>query len=490
MKGLKRILILVLAALLCAAMLTACIGGDGGGSGGKTNENPWEIIVADLQNATSGRAIWIKDRQEKFAASHPEWTITHQPNPSADVSQVVQSVVQNLQSGTNAYTVLPVTAAHYARTIYQTGLIADLQDYIAADDLAAIDPGVLKSYQKKDAIVGYPWGRDFPMIAFNKKVLAQKVRDAVITQADVEALRTGAAMPWGDNGEMLTIRTWDGFRAFLKQLSKSGVPGFAGVANDYYLLVGMFNIANQFRAAVQNDDGTITVDFTNDATVRTFEFLQNLQEDGSYKQSTQTAMYTTWDNFILGNFASMVFYPGWISYFEEKSMYANDFLLVNMPAGPDTLAAGADAVPANPTFSSGFVVREKASDAKKALAMEYLDYVYGKDALLEMMDFCVENDIAEVFLPAHTLTAAEFDRAMAFAPADWINPYRTAMTDSYVFDLDADGFVSYIRPYLSAIIEKDSAYKGWDAIKARLQTVNNIVYTEYLNGYNARVLAD
>ena len=496
----KKTLALVMGATMLFGM-TACGNGDGGGGdGGKV-----KIIVPDLVVGNKGLNGWTKSRQQQFAVDYPNIQVEYKSNPTADPDKNVQAMMTNLSNPKNAYTLLIANSNTYARTVYGSGLTENLAPYMTAEQLADYNPTVLQGYYSGDKLVGLPFRQEFPLLGFNRKHLQSNYVKQAFGQAygfDHTADDANAKVE-----EVIdNIKTWDDFKAVAKLLSGtydilgSNVPvsGYGGFLTDYYIGLGVWNIANGYNSVTQHESGKIDIDLTNQQTIETLQFLQSLKTEGALTHDVNLGFTAFFNSIYQNKIASFIYYPSWAtSQFEPNGISSNDIKVINVPYGPSIEALKEQAktdstvvVPnTNANFSLGYVLNSKATEEQKQAAITYITYMNGKEATEEKFQYANLFGIKMFTVPAFNFSD-EYMNTTVFSnvPADWKGALTNAVKNSYVVNQDNDSFMmNYVSTAVPGIVAGDNNTSNRDGLVSKLQELNGLVYTMYLNAYNNKI---
>lgn len=502
-KFLKKTLALLMGATMAFGM-TACGGAitsdDGSGSSddSSVSSEKVKIIVPDLVTGNKGLNGWTKARQDQFKADYPNIEVEYRSNPTADPDKNIQAMVQNLSNEKNAYTLLVANSNTYARTVYQSGLTADISQYLTEEDLADYNPTVLSGYYDKDKLVGLPFRQEFPLLGFNRDHLysdAVKAKFGVTTDQQMEEIV--------DN-----IKTWDDFKEVAKKLSgtytingqQKTVSGYGGFLTDYYIGFGVWNIANGYNTVTQHESGKIDVDLTNEQTVETIEFLQSLKNEGALTHDPNLGYQQFFQEIYQREIASFIYYPSWAtSQFEPNGIFASGIKVINIPYGPSIAELKEQAktdpsvvVPnTNANFSLGYVLNDRATDAQKQAAVTYIKYMNGKEATLDKFEYANDYEIKMFTVPAFNFDD-EYLNTTVFAnvPEDWKSALTNSVKHSFIIDQNSDSFfMTYVSTAIPGMVSgKDSSgtYETREKLLARLSGLNDTVYSQFLNKYNKK----
>ena len=480
-----------LAVVSCMVMATACGGGETSSNEG-TSDGKVYIEVCDLIKDKSGVDGLLYNRQQKFAKEYPNIVVTHSESVVDDSTKTVQQIIEEINSD-DACTLMLTTAANYARSLYQMGVIEDWKPLLQ-DSINDLRPEIVEALTSSTgALTGFPTTLDTPLIGFNRAHLrSEYVRKAFL----------------GDNynaenaldlieAELDQIKTWDEYKAVLAKLTgkyvvdfiETDVSGYGGYYTDFYLGIGVWLIANGYGISTQNADGTLNVDLNEPTTKEAIEFLQGLSQDGITKIDVGIGFQDFYNKIFQNQVASFIYYPAWNAWFQDNAMYADDIKVINIPYGP-SVAADIEAgktVKTNPSFSNTWVMNKNATDAEKQAAVTYMLYMYSEEAMEEKYEYILENDIETFSLPALNISDEYMENTiLEAAPTDWKSSIMVALDNLFVLKPDTDAWRTYISSDVPSLLKKDTEYRG-DALANRLKTLTDRIKTEWLNTYNAEI---
>ena len=385
------------------------------------------------------------------------------------------------------------TAANYARSLYQMGVVEDWKPLLK-DSINDLRPEIVEALTSSTgALTGFPTTLDTPLIGFNRAHLrSEYVRKAFLGDnynAD-NALELIEA-------ELDQIKTWDEYKEALAKLTgkyvvdfiETDVSGYGGYYTDFYLGIGVWLIANGYGISTQNADGTLNVDLNEPSTKEAIEFLQSLSQEGISKVDVGIGFQDFYNKIFQNQVASFIYYPAWNAWFQDNSMYADDIKVINIPYGP-SVAADIEAgktVKTNPSFSNTWVMNKNATDAEKKAAVTYMLYMYSEEAMEEKYEYILENDIETFSLPALNINDEYMENTiLEAAPTDWKSSIMVALDNLFVLKPDTDAWRTYISSDVPSLLKKDTEYRG-DALANRLKTLTDRIKTEWLNTYNAEI---
>lgn len=492
----KKALSVAFAFTMLAA--AACGGGGTGEAGGEsstsTNGGNQQVVIRVGDKVTSNQGLeGVRyNRQLAFDAANPNIKVIHEDPVVKDSTKTTQQITEEIGTE-DACVLMTTTAANYARSLYQMGLVEDWSKYLTEAEIETLNPNVAEALTSASgALTGFPTSLETPLIGFNRDHLRSEyvrkaflgdnynVKNAVeLVEAELDKIVT-----WADYKEALVKLTGK----YVVDFNETDVSGYGGYYTDFYLGIGMWLISNGYGISTQNADYTINVDMTETSTVETIEFLQGLAQEGITKVNTGVGFQEFYNLIFQNKIASFIYYPSWAAWFQGNSMYADDIKVINMPIGPSAQARieNGEDVNTNPSFSVTCVMNKNATEEQKKAAAKYMLYMYSYEAVEENYEYMLENDIENFTMPALKFDDAYWtDTILANAPADWSTKIMTAKDNLFVLKPDTDVWRTYISSDVPTMIKKDSDYRG-DALIARLGALNSRIKTEWLDFYNSK----
>ena len=501
MKNFLKKAITLTMGLMMAFSVAACGGGSESSSSGGGSGDTVKIIVPDLITSKKGLNTWVLERQEAFAKEYPNIEVEYKSNPTTDPAKNIQAMITNLSNEAMAYTLLIANSNTYARTVFQSGLTEDMSKYLTDAEIAAYDQKVLSGYYNGDKLVGIPYRQEFPLLGFNRKHLQS---DYVKEQFGIDPSAPDANAQV--EAKIDAIKTWDDFLEVAKKLSGtyavSGsnvtVSGYGGYLTDYYIGLGVWNVANGYNTVTQYESGKMDIDMTNTQTVETLEFLQKLKNEGALTHNTNLGYQAFFQEIFQNKIASFIYYPTWAtSWFEPNGIFASDVKVINIPYGPSIEALKEQAktdssvkVPStNVNFSLSYVLNSRATEEQKKAAITYINYMNNEEAVRDKFEFAYDNMVSMLTVPAYSFDDDYLaNTVFANVPNDWKSALTNSIRDYYVFDQNSDAFIQYVATAVPGIVagqDSSGTYNTRELLINRLTSLNGTIYSQFLNGYNS-----
>ena len=458
----------LLLCMLLFGMFVAC--GDNGTEGGDDGSSV-KIIVADKVTDSIGINSWIGKRQEAFDEQFPEINVEHVSKTATDDFNQIKDIKNILATNSaDTPTILNINSSDFARQLYVEGYTGDFAPYL--DNFAnynEINEKIRSGYTVGDAVVGLPQTIETPMLGFNTDVLTAKA-DAL----------TSAGYMTGKDISTLKVETWDDYRQIAKILTNApSVYGAGFTAQDYYQGFGVWAIANGFDGVVQNTDGTISIDFADNESMKgVLEFFNGLIADGSTSMDVFNIQKETYYNWIwTGKIASFTFYPSWATWFNSSGMPKEKILVRNFPKGPDNTSFE-DSYSA--VFAMGFVLNKQATAAQVEAVVKYLNFMYGKEAWESRIQFAYDEMILQVvYPPFDTIDTSNVE--IDFPTGNgWAEAINHSLSTAYVSLINSVGFTTEIRGSLTRLVE----FSSESDLTSKLETLENSATLNWLNNFN------
>lgn len=413
-----------------------------------------EITVCDLVTSATGINRWKALRQQQFEKEHPEIKVNHISAIAGDTTNMVEFLT-TVFMGDNSPVYYDVSSVYYMRDLYNSDLAADISPYLTKDSsfYKAYDY-VQEALTYNDAVIGYPSSLEVPLLGFYNENL-------------IEA---------GYDPETFTCETWADYLEVAEKLTKPGVSGSSLYVYEYYLWPANWFQSNGAEPAVQNEDGTITLDFTNKKFIETLEFFKELYDKGYTNSNityTQIAeMMTLIQNKKL---ASFTFYPTWLDNFIAVGIEADEITVVPFPKGPSY----EEGRPSATVIAAGAVFNSRKSEEELQAAVTYYEYMHGEEAQKDLAVFRQENDIQDFTLPVYE--SIDWTAAIEGSniPDSWVNATKAALDEAYITPLRSTAFTTYLTTQFGKVI-RDGA-----DMKEMLQSAQDMAEREWLEDFNA-----
>lgn len=466
----KRLLSIVAVMMIfCVGFFTAaCGGGDA-----DNNTDQVTIVVDDLVEDKIGFNNWTKKRQEAFDAAYPGINVKHVAEVAADSFNQLKTIRDTFSVVSDMTpTILKVNTNEFARQLYYEGYIKPFTKSINSwEEKDDIDPTILAGYTYGEEVVGFPITIETPLLGFNKSILAERKEELAAIGQDYQALKIET---WADYREIAKVLTY-------KNASGTQIAGAGMTTQDYYQSFGVWAIANGFDGVIQNENGTVDIDWDgNQSMVETLQHFALMKEDGSIYYNIDVPSTSYFGYIWRGNIASFTYYPEWATWFAQNNLDSDNIDIYHFPRGE--YAKSIDKTECSPVFSIGYVVNAKASDEQVDAAAKYIEFMYGKEAWESKIDFAYENMIQFVTYPA--LTTVNLEKIYADLSDNWITAMEYALDHMYVSNINTVGYITDIRATLSDLVASSNV----DRINEQLRNLENTTKLSWLNAYNENIL--
>ncbi len=439
-----RILSLLMIAVLVVVGFTGC----GKKKGGKVT-----IIVPDLILTPIGVDEFSLKKQEEFDKLYgKEIEVKHiLPTTSSDTNDV-----QNISAvllGNDAPAYVRVSSTIYMKDLYNMGLALDIKPYVKDSKVyASLMENVKKACTNSDgAIVGYGSGIEIPMMGFYKDALVKA----------------------GYDPETFTCETWDDYYAVAKKLNTAKQKGSSLYASEFFLWPNNWLQSNGAQIAIQNKDGTISLNYTDAKVIETVNFMRKLYHDGLTNTNIGftdvDAMFSMLYN---KSVASFTMYPTWISRFVSSGIAPSDIVLTKYPKGPSGEYN-------NVMYVAGAVFNSSLTEEEAKAAIKYYEFMNGEETQKERIQFCKDNSISQLSISA--IEGFDWYSHLTDFPEQWITAMKDALTTAADTSLDSTGFSTYISAALPDIIQTKNG-----KVEKGLEDAADTTKVEWLNNYNSQ----
>ena len=417
-----------------------------------------EITVSDLIVNVTGINRWKVLRQQEFEKQNPKVKVNHVSAITGDTTNMVEYLT-TVFMGKNAPSMMSVSSVSYIRDLYNAGLAADISPYLSASsDLYTTYDFVQKAVTYNKSTISYPESLEVPLLGFYNS-----------------ALTAGGYDP-----KTFTCKTWNDYYEVAKKINSDTTKGASIYVYEYYLWPANWFMSNSAEPAIQNSDGTITLDFANPKMVQTLEFMRKLYQEGltntniSYTQISDmlTLVYNK-------KVASFTFYPTWLSTLQSYDIKASDITLTTFPSGPSYASGTSNST----VIVSGTVFNANKSKKELAAAVKYYEFMNGKEAQQSMQDFRTENNIVNFQVSVYPSIDWTTTLSKNGIPDSWISATKSAIKQAYVTPLHSTAFTTYMTTQLATAI-RDPKVNIKDILKKIQTTATN----EWLNDFNSNLV--
>lgn len=458
MKKAKRVLSILAAAVMAAGVL--CMPGCNGQETESTasvtpggdvyNGEEVEITVCDLITNVTGTDRYRYLRQQQFAEDYPNIKVNHINMVTGDTTNMVEYLT-TVFMGDNSPVMMSVSSISYIRDLYNAGLAADISGYIAEDsDFYKTYDYVQDAFYYGDAIIGFP-EKLVPLLGFFNDSL-------------IEA---------GYDPNNFTCETWDDYYEIAEKMNTDSCSGSSLYVYEYYLWPNNWFLSNGAEPAIQNDDGTITLDFTNEGVLQTIDFFRRLYLNGLTNSNINYTNIADMLTLIYNKkVASFTLYPNWLSRLLPYDIQPSDITLIPYPTGPSGNNESSVIV-------SGTVFNAQKSPEELKAAVVYAEYMNGEDSCGDFASFCEENDIVQFSIPPYSSIDWSAGLKENGIPDSWINSTNVALENGFITKLHSTAFTTYLTTQFAGIIREEDA-----DIVGTLADAQDTATREWLEDFN------
>ncbi len=448
----KKIVSIILCLLMCFPVLAGCGRGNDSTPNGKVS-----IVVADKVDYTNGINAWMKIKQDEFDEAYPNIEVKHISDPLLGTDRIMEQFV-NTMTPDNAPTVVKMSGVSNIRTARDTNLIQDWNTYVSDwSDLQEMDESLIQALSIDDKLVGIPTSIEVPLLAFNRRLM----EEADVTEAEV-----------------LAIETWEDYKEVGKKLSNpnKNISGIGLWMTNYNLGLEIWNASNTFNLATQNADGTISLDYTNETTLETIEFMRSLVEEGITVADPNLSQTQYFNEVLSDRIASFVYYTSWSSgWFTPGGLGPNDIVCIPFPKGPSSEKR--ESIVA----AIGYLLSAKATPEQAEAAATYVKFMQSMDAWAERYIFAEEEGIDDLVLPPYP----DVDASSVYdgIPSSWATALDYARNNLTVIDINSMAFTTSLTKLAPSLLDKEQ-YPDMVSVEKALSDLQATETAEWLNGYN------
>lgn len=436
----------ILSILSLLAMIAALLSGCGGGS----KSEKVKIVVPDRVLTMQGALAFRKGLQEKFDELYgDEIEVVHiLPIESADTSSVDTLTAVLLGNDAPAYVGVPSTI--YMKDLYNMGLVADIAPYVQDnEEFKKLMTNAVDSCTYSDgSVIAWPTGIEVPLLGFYNSAL----EDA------------------GYDPETFTCDTWDEYYEIAKKMDTSSYNGSSLYASEFFLWPQNWFLANGAEVAIQNADGTITLNYTDQRVVETVEYLRKLYKDGLTNGNVGSVNVNDMFSMMYNKqVASFTMYPTWVDRFINQGIAPDDITLRMFPTGPS-----GERKPI--MYVAGFVFNSQLSEEELKAAIKYVSFMYSEEQQTAKFEYYVNNGISDMEISC--VKGVDWKSCLSDYPQQWLDIVDEAMQVASDNKINATGYSTYLSAKLPAMIE------GNGNIRELLKEAEQLTENEWLNDYN------
>lgn len=444
----RRIVSILMMVTMAATLLVGC-----GGSGNDGSDEKVRIVVPDRVLTEQGADAFTKQKQEQFDELYgDEIEVVHiLPYESADVNSV-----QNLTAvlmGNDAPAYVSVSSTIYMKDLYNMGLVADITSLVKEnEEFQKIRENVIASCTYSDGkIIAYPTMIEVPLLGFHN-----------------EALENAGYAP-----ETFACETWDDYYEIAEKMTTSEQKGASLYLSEFFLWPQNWILSNGADVAVQNDDGTISLNYTDEKVIEAVAFMRKLYQEGLTNENAGSVdlngIFTMMYN---KDIASFTMYPSWIDRFVDQGIDPEDITLSMFPKGTSGESQAA-------MYVAGNVFNAKLSEAELEAALKYVTFMNSEETQNEKYQYFADNGISD--LDISCMENVDWTVALTDYPQQWLDVIEEAIAVAKDNDLNATGYSTYIAAKLPAIVEGNG-----DIAKA-MKEAEDLTKEEWLNDYNSNL---
>ena len=410
-----------------------------------------EITVCDRIINVTGTDRFRYLRQKQFEEDYPNIKVNHISMVAGDTTNMVEYLT-TVFMGSNAPSMMSVSSISYIRDLYNAGLAADIRGYIADDsDFYKAYDYVQDAFHYGDAVIGFPESLEVPLMGYFNDALSAA----------------------GYDPATFTCDTWDEYYEVAKRLDTDSYAGSSLYVYEYYLWPNNWFLSNGAEPAVQNEDGTITLDFANERMLETLNFFRRLYQDGLTNSNINYTSIEDMLNLIYNKkVASFTLYPNWLSRLLPYDIQPDDITLTPYPTGPSGESKSSVIV-------AGTVFNAQKSPEELKAAVVYAEYMADESFYTDLAAFRDENEIVEFSIPPYASVDWSAGMKENGIPDSWIDSTKNALENGFVTPLHSTAFTTYLTTQFAGLIRDPQA-----DIAAVLTEAQETATREWLEDFN------
>ena len=443
----KKIISLTFVLVICATLFMGCSSKK---TGGKV-----KITVPDRALTEQGANLFTKQKQEEFDKLYGDEIEVQHILPYASSDENNTQNIAALLLGNDAPAYVSVSSTIYMKELYNMGLVADISKYVKEDkEFEKISSNAVESCTYSDGkIIAYPTNLEVPMLGFYNKNL----KDA------------------GYNPENFTCSTWDDYFNAAKKMTTASCKGSSIYASEFFLWPQNWILSIGGQVALQNSDGTISLNYTDKKVVQAVEFLRKLYSEGLTNTNIGSADVNSMLSMIYQQkVASFTMYPTWISRFYEQGIDPSEITICEFPTGPS-----GESEPV--MYVAGYIFNSKLSEEEIKAAIKYVSFMNSEETQNEKYKFYADNGIDGLTISC--VKGVDWTVNLSNFPKQWINRVKETIEKAKDNQVNSTGYATYISAKLPEIIQ------GKGDITKSLKDAEALTKKEWLDDYNKNTKA-
>ncbi|GBF72539.1 ABC transporter substrate-binding protein [Paenibacillus sp. 598K] len=411
-----------------------------------------EITVWDKPKDDDVMKPVIEENWAAFQEKHPHITVKHESAPPGESERQVFITAMAGGTGPDAY-----MDAHFPiiQDWVKAGYVQDLSTYWSAwDDADNFIPSSLEQATMNGSIYGVPHSMYVVGLLYNKTLFAEAGLDPDTPPAD-----------------------WDQFVEYAKKLTDHDKKQYG------YALLGM-DWADWFfeyyvwqaggDLTTRNSDGTITLNLTDEPTVKALEYWRDLKWTHQVVQNNVTQNFD--DNkadFFQSRAAMSLGASDWFGDFAKNGVDLNTIGFAPLPAGPSGTAP-------SQTGGKYWIINPSSTKEKQDAAWAYISFMQSKEAQERLYNYQNENGIMPNLLSVRLdLNPVESSAAV---PASLIAGVQRAAEHTQLEYALKERLSPYVVKAIQTVLTNQNA-----DLMAELQSAQELAQREVVDPYNAEI---
>jgi len=371
--------------LLCVALMLTALAGCSGGKPSSDSEKPKtdtnkepgsrETVELTIWETSRGTDEFTDEQEKEFLEEHP-WI-------------KLNKVVKEGDPGNEFYQAVAAgTAPDFINASFTmmdkfiaAGVVEPLNNYLDSwDETANYDKNYLDMFTKEGNIYGLPVVVNPMLFGYNKALFKEK----------------GIENP---------PETWEEALEFAQKINDPDkqIAGYSTLASEWTEWFFQYYVWQAGGDLTQkNEDGTVTLTFTDPAVLKAAEYYQTLSANKLLQTDRTLKLGDLLDQFSQGKIAMMPFATDWVMDVANRGMDIDDLGLILPPAGPSGKSTTAIA-------GGALVINAKSSQDKKDAAWAYISWYSSKDRQTAYYENSASKGaLAPVTIPRSDMNIADF----------------------------------------------------------------------------------
>jgi len=337
----------------------------------KVKITAWDLVAEDA----TGASVFEGIKQQWFAEANPDIEVEHLPFPSVTVENRREYWVTAL-STEGGPSVVNFDSNSFTYDMASMGYILFLDDYLPLyyPEFDSLLPIMQESSKYDGKVIQIPGGVELNGLAVRRDYQEEAGYDPDFIP-----------------------RSWDEWVQLCKDLTTDDHWGFQWpmIGWGYSIFLGM----NGGTVALQKDDNTITLHYTDDAVVETAEWYRDLVYRHQVTAPDTFADFgTNLNNFQQGLAATFNFMPSWLNWlFGTATFQPEQLNFIPCPMGPSGMAGTSLIDPWVGVGSISYAVNARQGALERDASARYICFMRSQENMRKQAEWWRENEMQGVF---------------------------------------------------------------------------------------------